>query len=124
MVCVKQKEKCLYTRVLGNLIALQIILRNEIQGSNSVFKVTSTLNKVWLIFVLKGIPTEKNSISKTSVACSNTYFFHYIMNPGILGTQTYSKSMAYSEPWNIQKTDGIYTPLKHIVLPFGNSVRL
>ena len=35
-------------------------------------------------------------------------FFHYIMNPGMLGTQTYSKFMPYSEPWNIQKSDGIY----------------
>ena len=43
-------------------------------------------------------------------------FFHYVMNPGILGNQTYSKSMACSEPWNIQKSNGIYIPLKHIVL--------
>ena len=51
-------------------------------------------------------------------------FFHYIMNPGMLGTHTYSKSMAYSEPWNIQKSDSNYIPLKHIVLSFGNSSRL
>ena len=41
------------------------------------------------------------------------------MNPDILGTQTYSKPMAYSELWNIQKSDGNYIPLKHIVLSFG-----
>ena len=29
----------------GNVIALQIVLRNEILGSNIVFKVTSTLKK-------------------------------------------------------------------------------
>ena len=33
--------------------------------------------------------------------------FHYIMNPGMLGNQTYSQSVAYSETWNIQKFDGI-----------------
>ena len=49
-------------------------------------------------------------------------FFHYIMNPAILGTQTYSKSMAYSEPRN--KSDGIYIPLKHNVFSFGNSSRI
>ena len=65
----------------GNVIALQIILRNEVLGSNNVFNVASTLNKVWLIFGLKGIPIEKSSISKTNVACYNTKLFHYIMNP-------------------------------------------
>ena len=29
------------------------------------------------------------------------------MNPGMLGQQMQSESMAYSEPWNIQKFDGI-----------------
>ena len=40
----------------GNVTALRKILRNKNLGSNNVFKTTSTLNKVWLIFVLKGIP--------------------------------------------------------------------
>ena len=31
----------------------------------------------------------------------------FIMNPGIFGTQTYSQSVAYSEPCNIQKFEGI-----------------
>ena len=53
-----------------NVIALQIILRNKILGSNNVFKVTSTLDKVLLVFVLKGIQIEKSSISKTNIACS------------------------------------------------------
>ena len=44
MVCVKQKEKCLYTL--------------------NVFKVTSTLSKVSLIFDLKGIPIEKVPFQK------------------------------------------------------------
>ena len=48
----------------GNVIALQIILRNKILGSNNVFKVTSTLNKVSLIFDLKGIPIEKVPFQK------------------------------------------------------------
>ena len=65
----------------GNVIALQIILRNEILGSNNVFKVTSTLNKVWLIFDLKGIPIEKSSISKTNVACYNTKLFSVYYEP-------------------------------------------
>ena len=64
-----------------NVIALQIILRNKILGSNNVFKVTSTLNKVSLIFVLKGIPTEKSSISKIYVACSNTKLFKLFYEP-------------------------------------------
>ena len=53
-----------------NVIALQIILRNKILGSNNVFKVTSTLDKVLLVFILKGIQIEKSSISKTNIACS------------------------------------------------------
>ena len=65
----------------GNVIALQIILRNEILGSNNVFKVTSTLNNAWLIFVLKGIPIEKSSISKINVACSSTSFFSLFYEP-------------------------------------------
>ena len=36
------------------------------------------------------------------------------MNPGMLGIQTCSKSMAYSESWNIHKSDEIYIPPKHI----------
>ena len=39
--------------IIGNVITLQIILRNEILGNNNLFKVTSTWNKVRLIFVLK-----------------------------------------------------------------------
>ena len=31
--------------MLGNLITLQIILRNEIPGNNDLFKVTNTQNK-------------------------------------------------------------------------------
>ena len=31
--------------------------------------------------------------------------FHHIMSPGMLGTQTYSQSVTYSVPWNIQKFD-------------------
>ena len=46
----------------GNVIALQIILSNEVLGYNNVFNVTSTLNKVWLMFGLKGIPIGKSSI--------------------------------------------------------------
>ena len=91
----------------GNVIALQIILRNEILGSNNVFKVTSTLNKVWLIFDLKGIPIEKSSISKTNVACSNTKLFSLYYEPwhtrnpdifkihGIFRTLDYSKVRRY-----------------------------
>ena len=43
------------------------------------------------------------------------------MNLGILGTQTYTYSVVYSEPWNIQKFDIIYIPVKQIVMSFGNS---
>ena len=49
---------------------------------------------------------------------------HYIMSPGIFGTQTYSQSVAYSETWNIQKFDGTYIPVKYFVMFFGNSSRL
>ena len=45
--------------------------------------------------------------------------FLYIVNPGTFGTQT--SSVAYSEPWNIQKFDGIYIPVKQIVMSFRNS---
>ena len=84
-------------------MASQIILRNEILGSNNVFKVTSTLNKVWLIVVLKGVPIEKSSISKTNVDCSNTKVFLLYYEPmntrnpdifkihGIFRTLEYSK---------------------------------
>ena len=41
--------------IIGNVITLQIILRNKILGNNNLFKVTSTWNKVRLIFVLKGL---------------------------------------------------------------------
>ena len=34
--------------IFGNVITLQIILRNEIPGSNGLFKVTSAYYKVWL----------------------------------------------------------------------------
>ena len=47
----RRKNTC----IIGNVITLQIILRNEIPGNNNLFKVTSTLNKVRSIFVLKGI---------------------------------------------------------------------
>ena len=33
--------------------------------------------------------------------------FHYIISPGMLRTQTFSLSVVYTEPWNIQKFDGI-----------------
>ena len=46
------------------------------------------------------------------------------MKPDILETHTYSKSVAYSEPWNIQNSDGIYIPLRHILLSFANNSRL
>ena len=82
-------------------MASQIILRNEILGSNNVFKVTSTLNKVWLIFDLKGIPIEKSSISKPNVACSNTKLFSL-----------------YYEPWHTRNPDifkihGIFRTLEY-----------
>ena len=65
---------------------------------------------------------KKVPLHKLMHLASTLNFFHHIMNPGILGTQTYSKSMAYSEPRN--KSDGIYIPLKHNVLSFGNSSRI
>ena len=85
----------------GNVIALQIILRNEILGYNNVFNVTSTLNKVWLMFGLKGIPIEKSSISKTNVACYNTKLFSL-----------------YYEPWHTRNLDilkihGIFRTLQY-----------
>ena len=42
--------------ILGSVITLQVILRNKIPGNKDLIKGTTTLNKVWLIFVLKGIP--------------------------------------------------------------------
>ena len=49
--------------MFGNVTTLQIILRNEIPRNNDYFNVTpGTFNKVWLIFVLKGIT--KNSKKK------------------------------------------------------------
>ena len=41
--------------MIGNVITLQIILRNEIPGNKNLFKVSSTLNKAWIVFLLKGI---------------------------------------------------------------------
>ena len=106
----------------GNAIALQVILRNEILGSNNVSKVTSTLNQVWLIFVLKGIPIGKSSISKINVACSNTERFSlYYESLHTRNQDIFKIHCIFREPWNIQKTDGKNIPLKHIVLRFGNS---
>ena len=34
--------------MFGNVIMLQIIIRNEIPGNNGLFKVTSIESKVWL----------------------------------------------------------------------------
>ena len=45
--------------IIGNVITLQIILRNKIPGNNNLFKVTSTWIKVRLIFILKGIANLK-----------------------------------------------------------------
>ena len=86
----------------GNVIALQIILRNKILGSNNVFNVTGTLNKAWLIFGLKGIPTGKSSISKTNVACYNNKLFSlyyepwHTWNPDIMKIHGIFKSLEYS----------------------------
>ena len=52
----RKKNICIF----GNVITLQIILRNEIPGNNNLFKVTDTKNKVWLMFVFKGTPEYKN----------------------------------------------------------------
>ena len=41
--------------IIGNVITVQVILRNKIPGNSNLFKVTSTLNKAWIVFVLKGI---------------------------------------------------------------------
>ena len=87
----------------GNVIALQIILRNEILGYNNVFNVTSTLNKVWLMFGLKGIPIGKSSISKTNVACYNTKLFSlyyepwHTWNPAIFKIHGIFRTLEYSE---------------------------
>ena len=89
---VKRKEKYLHTAV-GNVITLQTILRNKIPGNNNLFKVTDTWNKVWLIFVLKGISNykkQKHSITKINVACSNTNLFS-----------------SYYESWHI-RSQGIF----------------
>ena len=51
--------------MFGNVTTLQIILRNEIPRNNDQFNVTTgTLNKVWLIFVLKGIPNKSQKKKK------------------------------------------------------------
>ena len=49
---------------------------------------------------------------------------HYIMNPGIFGTQTYSLSLAYPESRNIQKFDVTYILLRYFVMSFSSSSRL
>ena len=87
----------------GNVIALQLILRKDILGSNNVFNVTSTLNKVWLMFGLKGIPIGKSSISKTNVACYNTKLFSlyyepwHTWNPAIFKIHGIFRTLEYSE---------------------------
>ena len=89
--------------ILGNLIALQVFLRNEIPGNNNLLKVTSTYKRVWLIFVLKGIPSKKKSISKINVACSNTKFFSFYYeawhtrNTDIFKIRDIFRTMEYSE---------------------------
>ena len=45
------------------------------------------------------------------------------MNPGIFGSQAHLKFVAYTEPWNIQKFNGIYIPVKQIVISSRNSSR-
>ena len=70
-----------------------------IPGNNNLFKVTDTLNKVWLIFVLKGTPNYKNK--------ANTFINYqpwHIRNPdtfvirGIFRTLEYSKVRQYLHP--------------------------
>ena len=46
------------------------------------------------------------------------------MNLDILETQTYSQSVAYSEPWNIQKVECIEIPVSHIAVSLENSSKL
>ena len=41
--------------IIGNVITLQVILRIESPGNSNLFKITSTLNKAWIVFVVKGI---------------------------------------------------------------------
>ena len=50
---------------------------------------------------------EKVKFQKLLQLATTLASFQYIMNPGMLGTQQYSSSVAYLEPWNIQKFDGI-----------------
>ena len=47
----KKKNIC----IIGNIITLQNNSKKQIPGNNNFLKVTSYLNEVWLIFVLKGI---------------------------------------------------------------------
>ena len=98
----------------GNVIALQIILRNEFLGSNNVFKVKNTLNKVWLIFILKGMPIEKSSISKINVACSNTKLFSLYYEPW------HTRNRDIKNPWHIQnpgifRSPTVFTFLSNIL---------
>ena len=63
--------------MFGNVTTLQIILRNEIPRNNDQFNVTTgTLNKVWLIFVLKGIPnkSQKKKKKKKKKISTNLYY--------------------------------------------------
>ena len=60
---------------------------------------------------------KKNPVSKLNVGCS----FHHIMNSGIFGNKTFIirgifRTLEHSN-------DGIYIPVKHIVMCFGNSSR-
>ena len=61
--------------MFGNVTTLQIILRNEIPRNNDQFNVTTgTLNKVWLIFFLKGIPNKSPKKKKKKKISTNLYY--------------------------------------------------
>ena len=88
-----------------------MILRNEISENNNLFKVSGTLNKVLLIFVFKRIPNYKN------ISNINPFSLYYELchtwNPDIFIIR------GISEHWNIPKFNGIYIPVKQIVMSFG-----
>ena len=76
--------------IIGNVITLQIILRNEIPGNNNLLKVTSTEIEVWLIFVKSKSKLKRSSISKIHGACSNTNL---------------TLCLLCYEPWHIRNSD-------------------
>ena len=102
----RESFKCSLHRTLSNL---------------DMYKAQLQVPKVKYGYQIKvKVPVQK----LMQLAPTLTFSFYYEPWPDMLGTQTYSQSVAYSDPWNILKSDGIQIPVRHIRKTLKISSRL